>query len=369
MVNVLYNLACRLVYLQWGNVMNENKEEYLEFLSELLSDVYNEQNRIRQEMQIKNDEIRKMNQRIKDIHADKKSSDCMFSISAAKEVEKKEEYLSKIEKLQTQVFDMQKRILSLQKRVDKLKNIGRIINQAESRHEKEQDRTSVCEKLRILETQELERKRISMELHDTTVQNLTTLVHKTELCTKLIDIDSIRAKLELQTMTDTIRNTINELRGIIYDLRPMSIDDLGLVVTVQRFIKQMEVEDENSIPITFKVNNEEVKILPVINLTLFRIIQEAYNNTKKHAKADHFYITITYEKKEIEVEIKDDGIGFQLALFQKENRQTNKNFGLSIMKERVELLTGTMNVVSGKSKGTDIIIKVPIVEEDEYDTH
>lgn len=352
----------------WGNVMDEKKEEYLEFLSELLSDVYNEQNRIREEMQIKNDEIRKINHKTKDIHADKKSSDCMFSISAAKEIEIKQEYLSEIENLQTQVFDMQERIICLQKRVEKLKNIGLIINQSDHKYEKEQSRTNVCEKLRILETQELERKRISMELHDTTVQNLTTLVHKTELCTKLIDIDSIRAKLELQTMTDTIRNTINELRGIIYDLRPMSIDDLGLVVTVQRFIKQIEVEDEKSIPIIFNVYNEEVKVLPVINLTLFRIIQEAYNNTRKHAKAEHFDITITYEKNEIEVEIKDDGIGFQLALLQKENRETNKNFGLSIMKERVELLTGTMEIVSGKSKGTHIIIKVPIVEEDEYDT-
>lgn len=350
--------------------MDENNENYLELLSELLSDVYNEQNKIREEMQKKNDEIRTINHKIKDLHVNNKNIECTFSISTAKEVENKEEYLKKAEVLQTQVFDLQERIIYLQKRVDKLKGMAVMISEKETKQERDYGKTNVCEKLRLLETQELERKRISMELHDTTVQNLTTLVHKTELCTKLIDIDQIRAKLELQTMTETIRNTINELRGIIYDLRPMSIDDLGLVVTVQRFIKQVEVEDaNNAISISLEIINEEVKALPVINMTLFRIIQEAYNNTRKHAKAEHFDITITYEKNEIELEIKDDGIGFQLALLQKENKGTNKNFGLSIMKERVDLLTGTIQIVSDKSKGTDIIVKVPIIEEDEYDTN
>lgn len=350
--------------------MDENSKDYLELLSELLSDVYNEQNKIREEMQKKNDEIRTINHKIKDLHGINKNSEYMFSISSAKEVENKEEYLKKVEVLQTQVFDLQERIIYLQKRVDKLKGMAVMISEKETKQERDYGKTNVCEKLRLLETQELERKRISMELHDTTVQNLTTLVHKTELCTKLIDIDQIRAKLELQTMTETIRNTINELRGIIYDLRPMSIDDLGLVVTVQRFIKQVELEDaNNAISISLEIINEEVKVLPVINMTLFRIIQEAYNNTRKHAKAEHFDITITYEKNEIELEIKDDGIGFQLALLQKENKGTNKNFGLSIMKERVDLLTGTIQIVSDKSKGTDIIVKVPIIEEDEYDTN
>lgn len=76
------------------------------------------------------------------------------------------------------------------------------------------------EKERYLEMQELEKKRIARELHDTTVQNLTAMVHKIEYCTRLIDADPISAKLEMQTMISTIRATIEEMRGIIYDLRP-----------------------------------------------------------------------------------------------------------------------------------------------------
>lgn len=357
--------------MQWGIFMNEKNDEILEFLSELLSEIYEEQNHLREKMQSYNQRIFNINQEMKELGADEKVSDSMFSVEAAKDVEKKEEYSSQIEMLQIKIFDMQERMIELQERVDKVKKLNTIVNEAEVLNgESKNTRTNVHnDKLRLLETQELERKRISMELHDTTVQNLTTLVHKTELCTKLMDIDMIRAKLELQTMTETIRNTISELRGIIYNLRPMSIDDLGLVMTVKRFIRQMELENPEGVPIKFVVHNKEIKVLPVINLTLFRIIQEAYNNTRKHAKAGHFDITITYDKNEIKLEMRDDGIGFQLALLQNENKTNNKNFGLSIMKERVDLLTGTMEVMSEKKKGTKIIIRVPIIEEEEYGTN
>ncbi|MSS62954.1 sensor histidine kinase [Velocimicrobium porci] len=351
--------------------MSENKHEILGFLSELLSEIYEEQNHLREEMQLYNQKIFSLNQKVKKLGTDEESNECMFSGTAETNIEKKEEYSSQIEILQIKIFDMQERVIALQKRVDNVKKLSTIVDEVGIKQEEDKNtRTNVLnDKLRLLETQELERKRISMELHDTTVQNLTTLIHKTELCTKLMDIDVIRAKLELQTMTSTIRETINELRGIIYDLRPMSIDDLGLVTTLERFIKQMEIENPDGIPIRLVVHQQEVKVLPVINLTLFRIIQEAYNNTRKHAKAGHFDITITYDKDEIELEISDDGIGFQLALLQKENKTNNRNFGLSIMKERVDLLTGTMEVMSEQENGTKILIKVPIIKEEEYDTN
>ena len=100
-------------------------------------------------------------------------------------------------------------------------------------------------KLYLLEIQEMEQKRISNELHDTTVQNLTMLIHKAELCQQLADRDIIQTKLELQMMKETLRKTIQELRNIIFNLRPMSVDDLGLVETIERFIAQKEFEDDS----------------------------------------------------------------------------------------------------------------------------
>lgn len=219
--------------------------------------------------------------------------------------------------------------------------------------------------IRALEMQETDRKRISMELHDRTVQDLTMLVHKVELITKLIDIDLIRAKLELGTMSQAMRHSINELREIIYDLRPMSIDDLGLVMTIERHVKQIELETEN-LEIEIDVVNKESKdILPIINLTLFRVIQEALNNIRKHANATHVIIQIIYEPDNITVVIIDNGIGFDI------NKMKNrtKSFGLSIMNERVSLLSGTILFESYKGKGTTITIKVPAIKEERNDTN
>jgi two-component system sensor histidine kinase DegS len=79
----------------------------------------------------------------------------------------------------------------------------------------------------ILQTVESERQRIARDLHDSTVQSLTSLTHKTELCLKLMDVDPIRCRLELTSQGKILKDIINELRNMIYNLRPMSFDDIG----------------------------------------------------------------------------------------------------------------------------------------------
>lgn len=215
--------------------------------------------------------------------------------------------------------------------------------------------------LKLLETQEIERKRIARELHDSTVQNLTNLVHKTELCTKLVDIDPIRAKLELQTMISTIKTTINDMRNIIYDLRPMSLEDLGLVITVKRYIKQFI--DSTKIKVVLNVENEKQISSDIIDLTLFRIIQEACNNAMKHAGATVIYIDLKYRENCIELIIEDNGCGFEQYMRKEDQYVTNNSlsgFGLSMMKERVGLLSGKLEIASAINKGTKISVCVPI---------
>ena len=220
--------------------------------------------------------------------------------------------------------------------------------------------------LGILEAQEIERQRIARDLHDSTVQNLTSLVHKSELCIKLIDIDTIRAKLELNSMSNTLKMIINDMRGIIYNLKPMTLDDLGLTITVQRFANKLMNTNNIDVKVT---SNEEVKeILPVIKLTVFRIIQEACNNIIKHANASLVHINICYEVNRLNVTVSDDGVGFN-----KENVKSNNSsdqsssFGLSIMQERISLLSGSIEIDSSKGKGTIVRISVPLsIYEGEY---
>ena len=212
--------------------------------------------------------------------------------------------------------------------------------------------------INLLETQENERKRIARDLHDSTVQNLTSMMHKTELCTRLIDIDTVRAKLELQTMILTIKTTINDMRSIIYDLRPMSLDDLGLVVTIERFINEIKINHD--IDLSLSVRNKEKGVLPIINLTLFRIIQEASNNALKHAKATKIIISLEYNDDLILLNINDNGTGFKQIEPSEAKNNIFSGFGLSIMKERVLLLSGEINIESDLNTGTEISVKVPL---------
>ncbi|BCK01909.1 sensor histidine kinase [Anaerocolumna chitinilytica] len=214
--------------------------------------------------------------------------------------------------------------------------------------------------LNIIETQENERKRIARDLHDSTVQNLTTMMHKTELCTRLIDLDPIRAKLELQTMVGTIKSTINDMRNIIYGLRPMALDDLGLIPAIQKYIR--DVSNNYNIKVNFKIHNKEKILLPVINLTLFRIIQESVNNAIKHGKANAIWVDIYYSDKSVRVQVKDDGIGIKDDTLQKAHDNIFSGYGLSMMKERVSILSGEFNIESVEKEGTKISIKIPLIK-------
>lgn len=211
--------------------------------------------------------------------------------------------------------------------------------------------------LNLLEAQEKERQRIAADLHDSTVQNLTSLFHKAELSFKLIDIDSIRAKLELSSMSNTIKLIIDEMRDIILNLKPMSLGDLGLILTIDRYIDQLKKEYD--IQIKFFHNEENMNVVPVINTTLFRIIKEACTNVIKHANATKLEIKIEYTKDNIVISISDNGVGFNIEEYKAYNKIQMLNFGLSIMHERAALLSGTLKIDSIKGKGTKVIVTVP----------
>ncbi len=218
-------------------------------------------------------------------------------------------------------------------------------------------------RLAILETQENERQRISRELHDSTAQNLTSIVHKTELCSKLIDMDPVRCKLELMMMSKTLREIINDTRQMIYNLRPMSFDDIGLEITIERALDKFK--NDTTCNIKFEVEGEPYQINPVIGITLLRIIQEACNNSLKYAESTTIAVTLVYEENQVSVSIEDDGKGFDVEHLDVSKRNDNSGFGLSMMKERVYLLSGEIKINSKENVGTKITVKVPINDEEE----
>lgn len=314
------------------------------------------------EVKIKKDNLKILNyqEEINCFHNEKDKGRVFFSPTNVNSERDQEKLYSEIKVLNQELSNNQKLIEEIDTKINAITEIIKYINIESENNSGRKIQFDKKFGLDILEIQEFERKRIARELHDSTVQNLTNLIHKTELCCKLIDLDMVRAKLELQTMIQTIGSTINDMRTIIYDLRPMSIDDLGLVVTVERFIRKMENDNEH-LKISFYVENEEIKTLPVVNLTLFRIIQEACNNANTHAKANKITINLIYFKDKVKLIISDNGTGFNKDIMDETTiKELNTCFGLSIMRERIFLLSGTIEFESTENEGTCIKVNVPL---------
>ena len=274
------------------------------------------------------------------------------------------EYTSDYNKLMSQIEELnivKQYVMKLESAIVEFSSGNNIvnINRDGKSHDIHKDATKHDELgVKLLKTQELERKRIARDLHDTTVQTLTSLIYKTELCGKYVDIDNIRVKLELEIMKKTLRTTIQDMREIIYDLRPMNLDDLGLIASIERYIDQ--AMRSSGIIIHFEVDDEQFNFNKIVSSTLMRIVQEATNNVIKHAKADTLCISIKSDESIIILTIIDDGVGFDSKKFTNNRNKRTSNFGLSVMRERINLLSGDIEIESKKNNGTKIIITVPI---------
>lgn len=216
--------------------------------------------------------------------------------------------------------------------------------------------------IKVIKSQERERKKIAREIHDGPAQSMANIVLKAELCEKMIDIDTQRAKGELRELKSVVRGCLTEVRQIIYDLRPMSLDDLGLIPTVEKFTKRFS--SETGIDVKLRVFGDKEDITSVVKLSVYRVIQESLYNVNKHANAKNVCVSIEFINGNLVVSIEDDGVGFN-AQKVSDFDNINSGFGILGMKERVELLEGTLKVDSTLQKGTTVKISVPYLGEDE----
>lgn len=208
--------------------------------------------------------------------------------------------------------------------------------------------------LQVMDIQEKERQRIARDLHDITLQNLTHLIHKIELGSMFIDQDPIRAKLELAAVSKSLKTTITDIRNIIFDLRPMSFDDLGLKDSLTNFFTNLR--KETNFNIEFDIGDIECRN-ELILITIFRVIQEASMNAIYHSDGNLLNVEVKEDNSFYHIVIKDNGKGFKFddsVIFDK------RHFGLAVMKERVEILKGKINIESNNEIGTKIEIYLPM---------
>ncbi|WP_078543831.1 sensor histidine kinase [Litchfieldia alkalitelluris] len=208
--------------------------------------------------------------------------------------------------------------------------------------------------LKIIEAQEEERKRLSREIHDGPAQMLANVMMRSQLIDKVFrERGSEEAMKEISDLRTMVRSALYEVRRIIYDLRPMALDDLGLVPTLKKYLETIE-EYNNSTKIIFVNLGLEKRLLLKYEVALFRLVQEAVQNALKHANAKEIFVKIQIAKTNVTVIIKDNGRGFDV------NEKKEKSFGLMGMRERVELLEGHMTIDTNIGGGTIIMIQVPI---------
>ncbi|GER68395.1 signal transduction histidine-protein kinase/phosphatase DegS [Weizmannia acidilactici] len=208
--------------------------------------------------------------------------------------------------------------------------------------------------LRVIEAQEEERKRISREIHDGPAQMLANMLIRSDLVEKIYHERGVEEALEeIRNLKELVRGSLKEVRRIIYDLRPMALDDLGLIPTLRKYLSTVENYNQNTI-ITYTHLGEERRLLTNYEIAVFRLVQESVQNALKHSKATEIQVKTELRKNSFIAIVKDNGVGFDV------NSIREGAFGIVGMRERVGLLNGEISIHSKIRAGTLVIIQIPL---------
>lgn len=218
---------------------------------------------------------------------------------------------------------------------------------------------------RIILAQEEERRRVAREIHDGPAQAMANVVLRAEFCEKLLRANRPEVEEELGDLKKVVKDSLKEVRRIIFNLRPMTLDDLGLVPTLRRYAE--EFRDREGIDAVITVRGEEKRLPASIEVTVFRLVQEALNNIKKHAGVDQAQIVLEITPQWVRLEVSDQGKGFDPVQVHDEV-SGKKSFGLLSMKERITLLEGEFQLESTPGTGTIIRASIPIQDETDSET-
>ncbi|HEV8635117.1 MAG TPA: histidine kinase [Chloroflexota bacterium] len=217
--------------------------------------------------------------------------------------------------------------------------------------------------LRVLQGQEDERLRISRELHDETVQDLVSLGQRLELCADALEEDPAAARRRLREVERLARKALIELRRMSNNLRPSALEDLGLVPAVRALTGEL-AEQLGDTEVCCEVVGRELRLSPELELTAFRIAQEALTNVRRHAKtATRVDVALIFAEWGLALLVEDDGCGF--AAPDRDTLMREGHLGLVGMVERAQLFGGELRIASTPGEGTTVTLRLPLGEAEE----
>ncbi|MCM3711715.1 sensor histidine kinase [Sporosarcina luteola] len=228
-----------------------------------------------------------------------------------------------------------------------LKKVGEVLETARQKQEFA---------IQIIQAQEEERKRLSRDIHDGPAQMLANVLLRSGLIEKTYSEKGPNAALsELNQLKEMVRNALLEVRRIIYDLRPMALDDLGLIPTLRKYSSTV-MEYEKGVTIHFMNNGTEKRFESSIEVAIFRLVQECISNALKHGNSRDVWVKVEWLRDTMNIVVKDNGKGFDPS------QSRDKSFGIIGMRERVELLKGEMKIMSAIGNGTTVLFRIPLHE-------
>ena len=220
----------------------------------------------------------------------------------------------------------------------------------------------VDERERMVDAQEEARKKLARDLHDGPTQSVSAIAMRVNMAQRIMMKDPKAAGEELVRIEELARRTTKEIRHMLFTLRPLVLESQGLVAALQSMADKIQETYAQNVIISVEENvlqNFEVGKQGVV----FFIVEEAVTNARKHAHAEHIWVNLrTFEKEMALLEVRDDGVGFDIAAVNRSYDQRG-SLGMVNLRERTELVNGVLNLQSAVGKGTRVQVYIPLSEE------
>jgi two-component system, NarL family, sensor histidine kinase DegS len=214
---------------------------------------------------------------------------------------------------------------------------------------------------RSLDIEQEERRRISTELHDGLAQWITSASYAIQTGKDLLNKSDITSAVQIMDQADSIiRRSIGELRREIMNLHPLILTELGLVKALEQSVDGFS--RETGISADFEVMGKQKHLTSLQEIAIYRVVTELLNNIKKHSRASRMQVKIHFYSSKVVINVADDGIGFDLIQAMPSATRRG-SIGLVSMRERMDMVQGSLDINTGIGKGTRVLMTVPLSSE------